>query len=211
MTKKKIILLGVVSFLLIVIFLPRQIDTYHQDGRITEDKYYGPKDIVLSMLRIDPNGQSGYYTVPRIYFSIFSYMSEEHELGRQSGSFILPALIIGEKQSLREPHELTHDERFDILNSASCEIVIQQNLSTCRQHIGKPGYSVGEPCIPYLQGPRYDYCMFVYDETSFSDGECKMLQYRYFQYWWVERDKRIGGYLDYDRFAEYFCKKDPLG
>ncbi len=208
MTKKKIILLCVVFFLLIVFFLPRQIDTYHQDGR-TYDKY---KTVdVLDELRNDPNGQSGYHTIPRIYFSLFHYFYEEYQLGkRYEPRYLLPHLInpiiIGEKQLLKEPRELTHEERFDLLTSASCEMVIHHHLSRCHQNYGEAII-----CGYYYQGARSDYCMFVYDETNFSDQECKMLQDRYFEYWWVELDIKKGQYLDYDMFAEYFCKKDPVG
>ncbi len=203
MTKKKIILLGVVSFLLIVFFLPRQIDTYHQDGDSSFNIWTIPRlsDIANQMVT-DPDGYSNYYTVSRIYFSLFSYRSEEHQLGKQSGSFILPALIIGEKQSLREPHELTHEERFDILNSV-CQPVVEQRLSPCWQSRQSQG------CPHYIQIARYDYCISIYYETSFSDEECKLLQDGYLEFW--EKYDYHRKYRNYDKFAEDFCKKDPLG
>ena len=182
MTKKKIILLGVVSFLLIVFFSPRQIDTFYHET--------------------DSDGDSNYYLVPWMRFLIFDHLYEEYEFDFQPEFTPLgiPPMIIGEKQLLMTPHELTHEERFDILNSATCEQVISHDLHPCYK-------MQAQGCYPYYSDARYDYCMSIYDETSFSDEECHILQDNYHEYWWERDTYTLIYYKHYDEFEEKYCKR----
>ena len=183
MTKKKIILLGVVSFLLIVFFSPRQIDTYYHET--------------------DSDGNSNYYVIPRIYFSIFNSLTAEYYLDRDKEytDRFYKTLIVGEKQLLTTPHEQTHEERFDILNSATCEQVINHHLRPCVARMQ------ADVCIAYYSDARYDYCMSIYDETGFSDEECHILQDNYHEFWWERGIYTLQYYVYYDEFEEKYCKR----
>ncbi len=176
MSKKKIILIGAVSFLLIVFFSPRQVEIYYQE--------------------IDSDGHSSYYIVPRIIFSIFNYFLDERFFYNTSS--ILPDFI-DQKQLLKEASELTHEERFDILNNSTCEYVIYNTLSPCVARV------ITQACYSYYQSERYSYCKSIYDETSISDEECKILQYEYLEFWTKQLGTRPGDYSDYDLFEEDHC------
>ncbi len=177
MTKKKIVLLGVCIFLFVVIFAPRQADIYLREWV--------------------PESDANYYKTPTIFFGINNYFHDkELEFVSWSDDF----QIVGEKQLLEKPSQLSHEEKFDILTS-ECKLLFQNHLSLCD---AGGIFGTADICYLYYDKSRYEYCISVYDHTRISNEECKMLHEKYLERWEGILSKSF--FIDFDRFADNNCK-----
>ena len=181
MKKRLVILLGagiaIFAFLLVWSFTPKQLDIY--------------------TYQVNSNGTSDYYksTTPKTCYGIMNYFVSERRISNCVGEVNF--------ELLKKPHELTHEEKWDILNS-DCPLTLQ-NLGKYCEH----GHQA-DVCHSIYPKTKGFYCEAIFNDLEYlGDKECRVIHSLFFEKAKEYRDPKKG-LMVYEYFEDY-CKNKRDG